>query len=243
MEQFKADFIKFTEKIKNGENFAYARYADGEVLLMRGNEVGLQTQAFQVDNWKAPNQLTKVGKELLESLTHTESNYYYAIASDSLSDHYFLMERLKTKKENLTFANLWINSNYQQMKEFYLNFQKDSFVICNHKAVKDRFPFKVKELFPFPDNCIEYWENYGDDYISQLSEYVSQVENQTFFISAGPVSELIVHNLYLVNPNNQYIDVGSSLDEFIHGRKTRPYMIEGTIYSNETSKFPNDFYA
>lgn len=44
MEQFKSDFVRFTEKIKNGENFAYARYADGEVLLMKGNEVGQNTQ-------------------------------------------------------------------------------------------------------------------------------------------------------------------------------------------------------
>ena len=68
MEKFFTDFIKFTEKIKNGENFAYARYADGEVLLMKGNEVGQNTQAFKIDNWSSPNKLTSVGNELIESL-------------------------------------------------------------------------------------------------------------------------------------------------------------------------------
>ena len=242
MKKFKSDFIKFTEKIKSDENFAYARYADGEVMLMRGIEVGFNTQAFQVDNWKSPDKMTKVGNDLLETMNHTEENYYYAIASDSIGDHIFLMEKLKTKKDNITFANLWINSNYQQMKQFYLSLNKECFVLCNHKASKNNFPFPVKELFPFPDNCIEYWESFGDDYINQLSQYVSQLKNETIFISAGPVSEIIVHKLFTLNPNNKYIDVGSSLDEFIHNRKTRPYMIEGTEYSKESSEFPKEFY-
>ena len=97
MEQFKSDFVRFTEKIKNGENFAYARYADGEVLLMKGNEVGQNTQAFKIDNWSSPNQLTTVGNELLESLSHTESNYYYAISSvsDNISDYIFFTDIIK----------------------------------------------------------------------------------------------------------------------------------------------------
>jgi hypothetical protein len=39
--------------------------------------------------------------------------------------------------------------------------------------------------------------------------------------------------LYTNNPNNRYIDVGSAIDEIVHGKKTRPYMSENTIYSKE----------
>jgi hypothetical protein len=239
MEQFKSDFIRFTEKIKNGENFAYARYADGEVLLMKGNEVSQNTQAFKIDNWSSPNKLTSVGNELIESLTHTEPNYYYAISSvsDNISDHRFLMDRIKSEKENITFANLWINSNYQQMKEFYTNLDKECFVICNHRADINNFPFKIKELFPFPDNCIEFWESSGSEYISNITQKIQELNNETFFISAGPISEIIIHRLYCFNPNNQYIDVGSSMDEFVHGKKTRPYMEPNSFYAKQISVF------
>jgi hypothetical protein len=239
MEQFKSDFVRFTEKIKNGENFAYARYADGEVLLMKGNEVGQNTQAFKIDNWSSPNQLTTVGNELLESLSHTESNYYYAISSvsDNISDYRFLTDRIKSKKENITFANLWINSNYQQMKDFYMGLDKECFVICNHRANINNFPFKIKEFFPFPDNCVEFWESSGSDYMTQINQKIQQLNNETFFISAGPISEIIIHKLYSLNPNNQYIDVGSSMDEFVHGKKTRPYMEPNSFYSKQISVF------
>jgi hypothetical protein len=43
--------------------------------------------------------------------------------------------------------------------------------------------------------------------------------------------------MFSANPNNQYIDVGSSIDEFTHGYKTRPYMNPSSQYANETSYF------
>ena len=237
MKNFKDDFIFFTDKILNGENFAYARYADGEVGLMNGREIGIGSQAFHIDRWRSPKKMTSVGIELLESLSHTEPNYYYAISahSDSIDDYTFLRERIKT--DNITSANLWINANYQDMKKFYLNLKRDVYLICNHNAKIESYPFTVSEIFPFPDNCIEYWQQNGDDYLMQLSQYVSQLKNKTFFISAGPVSEVIIHNLYKINADNQYIDVGSSLDEFTHRGVTRPYMNPDSPYANEISVF------
>ncbi len=235
--KFQTDFEHYTNLIKSNTNFAYTRYADGEVGLMKGRAIGQNSQAFAVDRWSSPNTLTKVGEELLESIKHTEENYHYAISahSDSIDDYNFLKERINNK--NITFANLWINSNYQKMYNFYQNLDKSVYVICNHRAKKENFPFKVNEIFPFPDDCISYWNQFGDEYIVELIEYVSQLNNQTFFISAGPVSEILIDKMYKANPNNQYIDVGSSIDEFAHGRKTRPYMDVSSQYSQEISYF------
>ncbi len=235
--KFQTDFEYYTDLIKSNKNFAYARYADGEVSLMRGVPVGQNTQAFAVDRWSSPGGLNKVGYDLLESLKHEETNYHYAISahSDSISDYTFLSEKINNT--NKTFANLWINANYQKMFNFYKTLDKSVYLICNHRAKKENFPFKVNEIFPFPDDCISYWNEYGEEYIVELLDYVTQLENQTFFVSAGPVSEILIHQMYKSNPNNQYIDVGSSIDEFTHGRKTRPYMDPNSQYSKEISHF------
>jgi hypothetical protein len=235
--KFQTDFEYYTNLIKSDTNFAYARYADGEVGLMKGNAIGTNSQAFAVDRWTTPIGLNKVGEGLLKSLEHTETDYHYAISahSDSIDDYTFLSDRIQNS--NKTFANLWINSNYQKMYEFYKTLDKSVYVICNHRARKENFPFKVNEIFPFPDDCIRYWLDYSEDYITQLIEYVSQLENQTFFVSAGPVSEILIDEMYRANPNNQYVDVGSSIDEFTHGRKTRPYMDPSSQYSKEISYF------
>ena len=163
MNKFQNDFEYYTNLIKSNSNFAYARYADGEVQLMRGNPIGHQSQAYMVDRWTSPAEMTPIGLELLESLGHTEENYHYAISgkTDSISDYEFLTERIPNK--NLTFANLWINSNYQKMKQFYQSIEKDVYLICNHKAQPQNFPFKVAEIFPFPDDCISYFTELCED--------------------------------------------------------------------------------
>ncbi len=242
MDKFDSDFVNFTEKIKSGENFAYGRYADGEIMLMNGISVGKRTQAYEIDKWSSPNVITKVGYGLLESLNHTEPNYYYAIASDSVSDYNFLIEKIKTKKENITFSNLWINNNYKKMKSFYESIDRDIILICNHKAEEKNFPFNVSKLYKFPDDCINFWELEGENYMSNLINDITKIKNKTIFISCGPVSEIIIHKLFDSNQENQYIDVGSSLDEYIHGWKTRPYMNNDSEYSSMISDFPKKFY-
>lgn len=239
MIKFKEDFNYFWDKIEKGENFTFSRYADGEVMLMNGKLVDETTQAFRIDKWKSPEKITKVSINLFETLNHTEENYYYAISSksDNLNDYDFLKKNIKQNNEKITFVNLWINANYNDMKLKLQTLKRDVILICNHKAKKQNFPFNVKDLTPFPDDCINFWENNGDNYINFLVEKYKDFKNELFFISCGPISEIIIHHLYLNNQNNTYIDVGSSIDEFVHGFNTRPYMDERSIYNKMISNF------
>ena len=239
MEKFHKDFEYFWGLISEGKNFAFTRYADGEVMLMNGVPVKEGTQAFNIDKWSAPVGVTKVGKELKESLNHTENNYYYAISSktDNISDYSFLRNNIKQNDEKITFVNLWINANYNKSIERYNSLKRSVTLICNYKAKKENFPFEVNRIIPFPNNCVEYWETSGDNFIEMLLAEVGNKQNELFFISCGPISEIIIDKLYRNNPNNTYIDVGSSIDEFVHGYKTRPYMDNNTIYSKMISSF------
>jgi hypothetical protein len=239
MDKYTTDFDYFWNLIETGQNFAFARYADGEVMLMNGQEVTQDTQAYRVDGWQAPSNLTKVGCDLLETLNHEEIDYYYAISavSDNINDYNFLKDRIKQKPKTLTFVNLWINANYERTKEKLSTLDRDVVLICNTNAVNKTFPFPVKMISTFPNDCINFWETHSELYIQYLIETYDKMENQLFFISCGPVSEIIIHKLYQNNPNNTYIDMGSSLDEFIHGVKTRPYMDPNSRYAKEKSYF------
>lgn len=239
MEKFDSDFIKFWDMINSCQNFAFSRYADGEVMLMNGIPVREGTQAYNVDKWSAPNGLTRVGRELIDSLNHTEYNYYYAISSktDNINDYSFLKNNIKQSDDRISFVNLWINANYPKTIERYKSLKRNVTLICNHKAREENFPFGVSKIYPFPNDCIKFWEDNGDGFIEILLNEISKERNQLFFISCGPVSEIMIDKLYTNNPNNTYVDVGSSIDEFVHGYKTRPYMNDNTVYSKMTSSF------
>ncbi|MBE8951882.1 MAG: hypothetical protein SR1Q7_01905 [Quinella sp. 1Q7] len=64
------EYEKFWRKILRGENFALARYADGEHNLMLGYKMN------NIDGWTSPGQ-TALGAALRDSLTIDAPNYYY----------------------------------------------------------------------------------------------------------------------------------------------------------------------
>lgn len=239
MDKFNEDFDYFWSLIEKGENFTFARYADGEVLLMKGQAVNEQTQAFRVDRWKANDGLSKLGLDLLSTLSHTEDNYYYAISTigDNPNDYDFLKQNIKQNEDKLTFVNLWINANYGVMKTKLDNLNRDVVMICNWKATKDSFPFNVIDILSFPDNCVSFWEQNSEWFKSEMIDKFKNYNNTLFLISCGPVSEVIIDALYKANPNNTYVDVGSSIDEYVHGKKTRPYMDPNSQYYYLKSKF------
>ncbi|MFT7098325.1 MAG: hypothetical protein ACJAS6_000177 [Rickettsiales bacterium] len=241
MKKFNTDFDYFWSLIDKNQNFTFVRYGDGEVMLMKGVLISESTQAFQVDMWKAPNALTNTGKDLLSTLSHTEDNYHYAIPSEkeNVSACNYLKGAIPQKNNDFSFANLWINANYSQMKKKFNSLKRDAVVICNHRGKKENFPFNVIDLTAFPDDCINFWENNGNVFIVELIKKYQHLNDTLFFISCGPVSEIIIHRLYLSNPNNTYIDVGSATDEFVHQKITRPYADPKSVYYNMVSSFEN----
>ncbi len=234
---FIEDFYKFKNKILNKENFAYTRYADGEVKLMKGLSVGKNTQAFMSDKWSCENRLYKLGKDLFSTLNHVEKNYYYAITSpnQSFDDHIFLKNHINHNDDNITFSDLWINGNYTKFKSLLYQELDEPVVCCASQYGKNKNlnPVKVLEYYSVPDDCVNYYENNYESIQKDMQNLSLKYTNTLFLISAGPLSEILIHNLYTTNPNNRYIDVGSATDELIHGKKTRPYMLENTIYNKE----------
>ena len=236
VKNFIEDFYKFKTKILNKENFAYTRYADGEVKLMNGIGVGFNTQAYQADKWSCDNKMYRLGKDLLLTLNHEESNYYYAISSpnQSLFDFEFLMSHIKQPFKNITFSDLWINGNYSKFKEFMFELKEPIVLIASHDGehrLKD--PLLVQKYYAISDDCVNHYEVNHEKIKQDMKQMATQYYNTLFFISAGPLSEILIHELYTNNPNNRYIDVGSAIDEIVHGKKTRPYMVENSIYSKE----------
>ncbi len=239
MDKFKSDFIKFWDLIDKKENFAFVRYGDGELMLMNGNAVGTNTQAYQVDKWASPNHLTKLGIDLAVTLEHYESNYYYGIPAptDNVEIYNNFKNVIKCNEENLTFANLLINANYVDMKERLYQIKREVILICNEHAKIENFPFNVIEFTPFPNDCVNFWESNGEVFKNNILEKYGNYNDKLFIISCGPASEIIIDMLYKNNPNNTYVDVGSAIDEFVHGYQTRPYMKPQTQYANMVSKF------
>lgn len=234
---FKEEFKNAWDRINSGIPFCHARYADGEICLMKGLSINKGSQATDVDNWTSPAKITKLGKELKETLKCTDENYYYAISCDSSStdDKNYLLSNIKQDKKYITFANLWINGNYNDfIKNINNNLQNKNIILfANYRGENNKFPFQIKNYMSFGDECVLTWEKYSSDIKSMLYDNFKNIENHIFLISVGPMSEVLIYTLWSFNKKNQYIDVGSALDYYIHGKNTRLYMMSNNFYNKQ----------
>jgi len=234
---FEDSFTYFANLIESPTNFALARYGDGEIALMENLGVSKQTQAFNQDRWDAPAKATKIGEQLAESLKHEEDNYYYGIPgkNDSMEAYEYLTSLIPNL--NITYANLFVNANYERTKDFFKGLKKSITLIANKRGNVDQLPFDVDVFCEFPDDCVNWWETESEEFIEMLKRYVVTTSNETFFLSIGPAAEVAIHEMYKANPNNQYVDVGSAIDEWFYTTQTRPYMDSQSTYATHSSTF------
>ena len=127
------------------------RYGDGERAIMVGETVTAQ------EGWISPNYVSQLGKDLLESLNVDDPRLHYGI-SDPDSDraaYYWYSSRIASKHR--TFANLWVNSNYQTFVTNFAALKRDAVVIANHRACgKPIGNLNILKYYSVGDDCIPF---------------------------------------------------------------------------------------
>jgi glycosyltransferase involved in cell wall biosynthesis len=213
------EFDRVWEKIKNNENFALARYADGEYAIMSGKQIQ------GVDGWTSTDYVSKLGQDCLNSLSIVDENYIYGIACPCCDReaYYWITSRLP-EKATVSFSNIFVNRNYSKFINKFEKLKKDAVIIANEKARDKQIgSLNILKFYGVGKDCVEFWEQEGENLLNKIKEEVGNLKDKLFVISAGPMSEPIIYELYKHNPNNTYIDVGSAIDKYIHENETRTY--------------------
>lgn len=235
----KDEYNKFMRMIMNFENFAFMRNADGELAIMEGRVVSAQE-----GNWSSPAYVSNLGKAIKESLTLNAENIYYAVSCpccDRRAYYWYLQNIVNVK--NITFANLWININFNRFQKDFLKINRDAIVIVNYRANKVPIGnLNILDYYLISDDCISFWENEAKEMLNEIKEEYGNRNNLLVVVSAGPMSGPIIAELYKYNPNNTYVDFGSSIDIYYREGITRPYMIPGNIYAERNCKMYHPEY-
>lgn len=211
---FKKDFIFFKELLLSKNNFALPRYADGEYAVLQNHKI------TGVDGWSVSSLDTQLSHEMRETLNHKEPNYYYGISCPCCDapTHMALYELLQLNKDKITFSNIFVNANWKEAFNLFMSL--DKILICNEKSIlpSDKF-------ISVSSNVIIDYRLNRQKLLEKFKTIASNNTNKLFCIAAGPLSEIIIHWMYSENPNNQYVDVGSCLDLYIHSGPTRSYQM------------------
>mgnify|MGYP005823760843 FL=1 len=124
--------------------------------------------------------------------------------------------------DNITFANLFINSNYCDFREGVLPLfnEYEVIIMCNEKANLNGV--ETKKDFRVGSNCIVN----DDNKIDEIVEYVKETKPKgcLFLFCASSLGNVCIHKLHEIAPDNTYLDLGSALNPDLYLGLDRGYL-------------------
>jgi hypothetical protein len=228
MKTFESHFNLLKNKIENNENFAFLRFSDGELFVLQNKRLELNENHYVIGNYLGvgnynkeeqkkfiPEDNQKERELLFDSLKHKQKNYFKGICTRPDVDYETFKWQIDIAggdDEHLTWANLFINGNYEKyLNEIVPMFKtKKIIMVVNESAKIEKLNFNIIKDFRVGTNC--FINNL--DIIDKIFNYIEEnkISDCVFLISAASLSNLIIHKLYSNFPNNTYIDIGSSLN-------------------------------
>lgn len=202
MKDYRKEIEFFYRKLTNNEKFALGKFADGEWGAIKGTYFFPANGEWQANGNDPAFERARI--ELVESIQYKHSNYYVAICP-------CYREAIKFSgqpESNITYANIFVNSNYQFYKENYIPLYKERDIhLVTHKDTNlDNLPFKVEKFYPIDYNA---WV-VNRDLPYQILE--QDPKDKLFLFAAGSFANILSHKLWDNNKNNTYLDVGSTLN-------------------------------
>lgn len=218
---FRQELEKMLARLQSGAKFSFSKYADGEWAAMLGHQ--LDNKEF---DYKSSPEHQFARQKLIESFQYKHPDYYVGISCECCQGvNHFLMKQASGQQESqLTYANIWVNSNYEFMKNFVIpEFSNHNIHLVANRASKiENLPFKVEKFYPIDFSA--YITNYG--LIEEIK--AANLKDKLFLFCAGPFGNLLAHQLWDHNKNNTYLDIGSTLNPWLQSEGfKRDYYIGG----------------
>ena len=232
---FRKDIEYFHHKLLHNENFTLSKYADGEWAVLENRHINNKEFWFDPDN---KNDKIKRDK-LWKSFQYKNPRYYVGISCpccqgmevfNKMNDMCFQDET------NLTWANIWVNSNYRYFVENIIPLFSNRTVVlfCNKNSKIQNLPFSPYLVFPLENNSWEYnWNlieesKYAIEYINKTIQ-----KNLLVLFCCGPFGNILSYELTKDIPDNTYLDIGSTLNPWLQSEGfKRDYYMGNTFFAN-----------
>jgi hypothetical protein len=239
--RFRTDLLDVCRKLEDREPFALTRFGEGEIAVLQGQwfDDSEYNNDPQDPSCSAPNEWLRA------AFRYKHPSYFVGIPCPHCAprDFAWTVKESRQDVEQLTFASLFINSNYS----FFMNnvvplFNKyEIILVCNRTADITGLPFNVSKDFRIGRNA---WRD-DPAIIHELKTYLDNRSpaRLLFLFAAGPLSNIAIHELYRHSPLNTYLNIGSTLDSYFYGktRVMRGYLTGDNDLQESCDWTPADF--
>tara|TARA_R110000796_G_scaffold63162_2_gene145637 strand:+ start:10551 stop:11312 length:762 start_codon:yes stop_codon:yes gene_type:complete len=240
---FDGHFNMLLDKLKNDENFAFARFSDGEMYLLMDRSTTLGDGWYEIDGVRNGGSYHPINYKNIDSSKH---GFFYDALKESFKYHaenYFVglscrccvgdanfkwqVDLRGGDDDHLTWSNLLINGNFNRFSNEMVPLFSDKKVVFIGNETLDlgKLPFKVEKDFRVGNNCMINNFDISDEIIKWIKE--NDIKNHLFLFSASSLSEVLIHKLFMTEKENTYIDIGTGLNLHFGVDTNRGYLRGG----------------
>lgn len=240
MLSFKDGFNTLLYKLKQSEPYVFNRFSDGELYILRNIAVSLNDKGTFINNQLVhsaypstdnktfiPEEHSFLRDKLIEAFIYKDENYYCGISCPcciGFKDYKWMKELRNDTSEYTTFANLFLNSNYDRFIKEYLPILKTKKIVllCNEKAITDNCGLNIVKEFRVGENA----QIVNFDIHKDISKWITEnnIVDHVFLFAAATLSKITIYELWKQNKQNTYIDIGSTLDNEFQLGCNRDYL-------------------
>jgi hypothetical protein len=210
---FTHDFREDLDAIDfDGEPFALGRFADGERALVQMRPVPT------ADGWTVPPLPMPLTRRLGTALRADTEGWHIGISCPCCDRkaHKWYCSQVRLPARQLTYSNIFVNANHERFLEKIgpLHTLMDRFFLVSPNRDKANLTIAANAV-----NCLPPFN--VDEFACQLLGARCPI-----LLIAGPAGAAIAWTywrLAAAKERQTIIDVGSALDPWIHGRRTRGY--------------------
>lgn len=236
MKIFQNEIQFFHNLLVNKENFSLARFGDGEMIAMRGETIASGCGEWNTNGPQPEYELAR--KLLKDSFTHIDPGYYVGIVCPCCQgiDNFNKMKTESGQPDSqLTFANIFVNSNYNYFVTNYIPLFKERniLLVANNTSKINNLPFSGK----FIGVGYNAWVNdlVTIDTIKQMN-----LKDHIVLLACGPLGKILAHQLWMHDKSNTYLDIGSTLHPWLQSDlNIRGYYQQNSFHSTLTCTWGN----
>ena len=205
-DSFRGDIEFIFNKLKAKEKFSFSKYADGEFAILADRRI------TNIDNWTYdPEKHSAIRNELIRSFQFKDSEYFVGVSCKCCQPEQIVdWMREESKQDVLTWANIFVNSNYPYFKNNFIpEFSNHDVVLFAREDSRIHdLPFEVEHI---PITSEAFIDNF--DMVENFP--VGKYKNKLFLFCAGPLGNMLAAKFWEKNKNNTYLDIGSTLNPYL----------------------------
>jgi len=206
---FGGDVQYIQKALEEKKKFAFSKYADGELHILAGKPIN------NGEFWYVPEQHKKNRQAMIDSFTYKAEGYNVGISCPccigGAKVHNWMKKQCGQPTDRLTWANIFVNGNYEYYLENLVPLYKEYevYLVSNSRSNLEKLPFDIFKHYQIGKNC--WVENF--DMVETIKSDITKnnIKDSLFLFCAGPFGNILSHQLFEHSQDNTYIDIGSNI--------------------------------